>query len=150
MKKLSVILLCALLTACQSGSDDSSTRGTSTDDSVTGVSLVQGLQSGEAVLTQPSIADAQNTFDVYIVAGQSNTDGRGEVRDLSTAQLASVQNDAIISFLNPGSERERAVPTSNPNDLDVGTNGFMNLVPCLLYTSPSPRDATLSRMPSSA
>ena len=24
------------------------------------------------------------------------------------------------------------------------------LVPCLLYTSPSPRDATLSRMPSSA
>ena len=25
-----------------------------------------------------------------------------------------------------------------------------NLEPCLLYTSPSPRDATLSRMPSSA
>ena len=24
------------------------------------------------------------------------------------------------------------------------------LIPCLLYTSPSPRDATLSRMPSSA
>ena len=26
----------------------------------------------------------------------------------------------------------------------------MQSVPCLLYTSPSPRDATLSRMPSSA
>ena len=25
-----------------------------------------------------------------------------------------------------------------------------NLISCLLYTSPSPRDATLSRMPSSA
>ena len=25
-----------------------------------------------------------------------------------------------------------------------------DLIPCLLYTSPSPRDATLSRMPSSA
>ena len=25
-----------------------------------------------------------------------------------------------------------------------------NSIPCLLYTSPSPRDATLSRMPSSA
>ena len=25
-----------------------------------------------------------------------------------------------------------------------------NVLPCLLYTSPSPRDATLSRMPSSA
>ena len=26
----------------------------------------------------------------------------------------------------------------------------LNVQPCLLYTSPSPRDATLSRMPSSA
>ena len=28
--------------------------------------------------------------------------------------------------------------------------GHYDVVPCLLYTSPSPRDATLSRMPSSA
>ena len=28
--------------------------------------------------------------------------------------------------------------------------GILLLKPCLLYTSPSPRDATLSRMPSSA
>ena len=28
--------------------------------------------------------------------------------------------------------------------------GYTVIVPCLLYTSPSPRDATLSRMPSSA
>ena len=77
----------------------------------------------------PSIAAAQQTFDVYIVAGQSNADGRGDVSDLTTAQLASLQTDAIISFLNPGSERERANPTSSPNDLDVGTNGFTDLVP---------------------
>ena len=36
----------------------------------------------------------------------------------------------------------------------VNTEGLLNtlpqVVPCLLYTSPSPRDATLSRMPSSA
>ena len=30
------------------------------------------------------------------------------------------------------------------------TNGQIGLIACLLYTSPSPRDATLSRMPSSA
>ena len=77
----------------------------------------------------PSIANAQNTYDVYILAGQSNTDGRGEVSDLSGAQLANLQNDVIISYLNPGSERERANPTSNPNDLDVSTNGFRSLVP---------------------
>ena len=29
-------------------------------------------------------------------------------------------------------------------------NQSLNIISCLLYTSPSPRDATLSRMPSSA
>ena len=81
-----------------------------------------------ALLILPSIAAAQ-TIDVYIVAGQSNTDGRGEVSDLSEAQLANLENDTIISYVNPGSERERAVPTSTPPDLDVGTNGFTPLVP---------------------
>ena len=32
----------------------------------------------------------------------------------------------------------------------TGQPDFAHLVVCLLYTSPSPRDATLSRMPSSA
>ena len=32
----------------------------------------------------------------------------------------------------------------------VATNNLDMRYPCLLYTSPSPRDATLSRMPSSA
>ena len=30
------------------------------------------------------------------------------------------------------------------------TSASISALPCLLYTSPSPRDATLSRMPSSA
>ena len=37
------------------------------------------------------------------------------------------------------------------NDVEFSVSGDGNLVKiCLLYTSPSPRDATLSRMPSSA
>ena len=37
------------------------------------------------------------------------------------------------------------------NDVEEQTHQVMkNLMNCLLYTSPSPRDATLSRMPSSA
>ena len=45
----------------------------------------------------------------------------------------------------------------NKVDVDNGYDGYvpasvpvLQLNPCLLYTSPSPRDATLSRMPSSA
>ena len=39
-----------------------------------------------------------------------------------------------------------------PNSTPWGVNptGFGQLPPCLLYTSPSPRDRTRSRMPSSA
>ena len=34
--------------------------------------------------------------------------------------------------------------------IDIVLHVYMYIVCCLLYTSPSPRDATLSRMPSSA
>ena len=52
----------------------------------------------------------------------------------------------------PGSAAEKP---SQGEVLAVGPgksleNGELQAVACLLYTSPSPRDATLSRMPSSA
>ena len=45
-----------------------------------------------------------------------------------------------------------SVPPENRPDPIPNTNVFLGAlyVLCLLYTSPSPRDATLSRMPSSA
>ena len=49
----------------------------------------------------------------------------GSVLDSVTPDLGGIAGDSIPSFTGPAS-------------------------PCLLYTSPSPRDATLSRMPSSA
>ena len=58
----------------------------------------------------------------------------------------------ILSF----TARAGSGPNGNfggQNPLQIGTGAFMASVDtdtCLLYTSPSPRDATLSRMPSSA
>ena len=46
----------------------------------------------------------------------------------------------LFSLVPEGSRRSRAVVT----------RGVSGPSTCLLYTSPSPRDATLSRMPSSA
>ena len=37
-----------------------------------------------------------------------------------------------------------------PENIWVWENDSRHIYTCLLYTSPSPRDATLSRMPSSA
>ena len=39
---------------------------------------------------------------------------------------------------------------TDPKVLTLAENYFLAVIDCLLYTSPSPRDATLSRMPSSA
>ena len=43
---------------------------------------------------------------------------------------------------------KRTIPQIFFNDQHIG--GYDEVRACLLYTSPSPRDATLSRMPSSA
>ena len=40
--------------------------------------------------------------------------------------------------------------SGTPFEVLLWAHGILQLVVCLLYTSPSPRDATLSRMPSSA
>ena len=49
--------------------------------------------------------------------------------------------DVIAAFFGPMSELSRIV---------YATVGIAALYDCLLYTSPSPRDRTRSRMPSSA
>ena len=57
--------------------------------------------------------------------------------------IAGDGGNGCLSF-----RREKYVPRGGPDGGDGGNGGSVYL--CLLYTSPSPRDATLSRMPSSA
>ena len=92
--------------------------------------------------------------------------GSGTLGAISPASVASVAVDEIVTFT--------ADYTVTQADIDAGSDitntatsaattpgGFTPVdavetitpdaaAPCLLYTSPSPRDATLSRMPSSA
>ena len=74
-----------------------------------------------ALLVLPSIAEAQRTFDVYILAGQSNADGRGLESDISGNPLLDNPSNAIISYLNPGEI------VNGVSDGDVSSNGFQNL-----------------------
>ena len=62
-------------------------------------------------------------------------------------------------MFSPSPAHFGAEPNSNTNVIDLAYPGVLPVVNkravdwamrCLLYTSPSPRDATLSRMPSSA
>ena len=59
----------------------------------------------------------------------------------------------VIVFKNPNNGKQNYIKrlVGLPGDNLLIENGDIYVLePCLLYTSPSPRDATLSRMPSSA
>ena len=66
--------------------------------------------------------------------------------------MTSISLTASI-FMTVGIAHERYTairyPTQHRESMRSTTSRLMNMI-CLLYTSPSPRDATLSRMPSSA
>ena len=68
-------------------------------------------------------------------------DGVGQYVDLSGALAHMGDTDP---YVEPGFTRD---PVAVAPDVVIIGGGFSG---CLLYTSPSPRDATLSRMPSSA
>ena len=55
----------------------------------------------------------------------------------------------VYSLVRDGSSGLIATDVTN-GDLKLQANGTGNIEICLLYTSPSPRDGLLSRMPSSA
>ena len=73
---------------------------------------------------------------------------------LSSNQLKQYEDQGYISPIEVLSSSEaleareeiELIEKKMPNEIDK--SGRYNV--CLLYTSPSPRDATLSRMPSSA
>ena len=59
--------------------------------------------------------------------------------------------DEILSVLNADEKTIIHIPSVNSRESTKDKiKEVENIMGCLLYTSPSPRDATLSRMPSSA
>ena len=74
---------------------------------------------------------------------------------------ASSHREAPLIALDPAADNTDVYAFVDPNDPDMVTlianyipfqspDGGPNFYPCLLYTSPSPRDRSVSRMPSSA
>ena len=79
------------------------------------------------------------------------TDGRGLLRDLRDKDI-EVQ-DKQIMLLGAGGSARAIIPSllqEGPAKLTIANRTLSRASDCLLYTSPSPRDGLLSRMPSSA
>ena len=80
------------------------------------------------------------------IIGPGLVPNSGEIDIISTTDPANLQIPGGGATLIGGG-------TVTLSGLEAGINaapGFAGTQTCLLYTSPSPRDATLSRMPSSA
>ena len=60
------------------------------------------------------------------------------------------RNGSAFHRRNPGSSGSIWQPSASQDPVHAFVLGGTGGMDCLLYTSPSPRDATLSRMPSSA
>ena len=74
--------------------------------------------------------------------------------ELRIDTYSNMQNLEMAFFEHSSSGNLMSIVNDDVNQLerflDHGMNDILQILTCLLYTSPSPRDATLSRMPSSA
>ncbi|GAB5798435.1 hypothetical protein JMUB7527_22220 [Staphylococcus aureus] len=66
------------------------------------------------------------------------------------AKLAEARQVDPNKFLIGIGQTEMAVSPVNQDIVSMGANAAKDIITCLLYTSPSPRDMRRSRMPSSA
>ena len=87
-----------------------------------------------------------------IVAGTSKLEAAQKLVDFSVTKEANkMYNEGYAVVAYPGVAKpvehfpEGLIEAMIPNDFEFAANNS-----CLLYTSPSPRDRSLSRMPSSA
>ena len=111
--------------------------------------LASGLASAAVILSLSACGgdsldniqnDLANGEDVGINVS-TNDDG---------GVVISIDDDGAVAEDDAGGLVPGACPlVGNLQSLELAPNGCQ-ISGCLLYTSPSPRDATLSRMPSSA
>ena len=121
--------------------------GQKIDVNVSTAGLASSLMGGNLVLTELRGADGE----IYALAQGSlavsgvDVNAAGSSVSIGVPTSGRIPNGAIV-------EREVRTPFHDSEYLVFNTRqtDFTTVSACLLYTSPSPRDRSLSRMPSSA
>ena len=99
----------------------------------------------------PSLSSQGSQTTVRTLSGLSN--GSFQLSDNTTSFLLSAFSSGtarITRLVSPSGRDELAYLESTASGLTSFSDGQYDNYLCLLYTSPSPRDGLLSRMPSSA
>ena len=133
--------------------DNSASQGGPNGDGQYTVAVTATDDNGEAVTTtfnwsvaNPgpiAVDDSDDANQSGVVAGNVITNLAGQDTDVDGDEIMVNEVDGMQSFV--GTE----IAGSNGGLFTINNDGSYSF-DCLLYTSPSPRDATLSRMPSSA
>ena len=113
--------------------------------SVAGDGATTGRGGSGAIMAVPSVVNAESAMAV----------ARSSRSAAATPRTGAEIRAAFLSFYEERGHKVMASASLIPEDPTVlltiaGMLPFKPVFLCLLYTSPSPRDATLSRMPSSA
>ena len=121
----------------------------------------EDTQEREAFLQAREIVDQQ--YDIASILAKDVVERSYPVDDVATLRTFKkkygspcdvVAKDKCFYFAHNEGVDDEGEPTETKSHFDFGLFGNLNgseySSDCLLYTSPSPRDATLSRMPSSA
>ena len=93
------------------------------------------------------LAPYQSNFSAGISAV---TGAKGNKQSAGSSSEALSVDSSGSAVLSPWSVKSADSDQAGLNEANAVNQSSSNNSPCLLYTSPSPRDATLSRMPSSA
>ena len=102
--------------------------------------------NGSATLTVSDTAHGAVAEDFVTFSGAVSLGGNITATVLNQEyQISGVINDNSYTVV----AKDTSGASVDANSSDTG-NGGSSIVGCLLYTSPSPRDRTRSRMPSSA
>ena len=103
--------------------------------------------------------------NVVVLGTQWGDEGKGKIVDLLTEHASVVvryqgghnaghtlviEGKKTVLHLIPSGVMRKGVQCVIGNGVVLSLEALFKEIVCLLYTSPSPRDATLSRMPSSA
>ena len=109
--------------------------------------IITGASSGIGLGCAVALAEA----GAHVCLSGRNSKNLNKV--VEAIQAKGLNAEAITLDVSDVKASQEVILTNGPFDVLVNSAGSARLTPskdCLLYTSPSPRDRSLSRMPSSA
>ena len=122
-------------------------RGTSAPEQLfTGMGQLDGTTLDAGLFAVTNSPD-ENMDDVYTLTAQDTHD---PVHRVTATHTVDVINEVTLNIIYRFSSPNGTITSTTDTFVRIPGNAIPNTNICLLYTSPSPRDATLSRMPSSA